>query len=838
MNRLIFTTVAAFVLFATRAFAVEPPLNDPENRFEITLFAGQPQIVNPIGLQVDDRGRVYVIESHTHFRPKDYEGPKADRILLLESTGDKRNSLKAGLQPQADKRTVFHEGFTYAMDLALHADGALYVATRSAVHRLRDKDNDGRAEEEVKLIDLQTKGNYPHNGLSGLAFDGKGGMYFGFGENLGEAYKLVGSDGTTLSGHGEGGNVYHCRLDGTALRQVATGFWNPFGLCVDPAGNVFATDNDPDSSPPCRLLHVIEGGDYGYEFRYGRSGLHVFQAWNGELPGTLPMLTGTGEAPCEIIPYDGGLLVASWADNRLEYYTLKPHGASFAADRKILISGDLNFRPVGIGVAKDGTLYVSDWSSASYELPGKGRIWRLRPKQSLNAAPAVKREDPLAGIETAKTADLLQQLITADPFIRAAVIHRLAERLSADPPARKEFEQTLSAGIDTDYKGVLAALRRSTWDKRYEYLTQFLHNGDPQVRFLALKWIADERIARAREDVVHGLRDVNLTRDLLAAGLAALERIDGKKIGDLPDPVLVLPIVKDEKVAPRVRAFALRLLPPQHPELSIGFLHSLFAQPDLEVKLEVLRTANERPTDERRRWLNEIAADEQQHVTLRAEAISALAGDAQHKDSLIALVLGKDAAVRDEALRSLVDIPLRKEDKQRLSTLKNLPEAARLLSEVAQTPPLDDLTAWLEQTAGAGDAEAGRRIFFHSKVGYCSRCHRYDGRGNHVGPDLTRIHERDREWLLTSIVQPARDVAPAYRQWEITMQDGTSRIGISLRKGSHTEDYLGADGKTFTVKLAEMESRNEIATSMMPEGLPQNMTAKELRDVLAFLLRR
>src|SRR5688500_15296599 len=155
MIRFFFTAALALLLFATRSLGVESPLKDPDNRFEITLFAEQPQIVNPIGLQVDGRGRVFVIESHTHFRPKVYDGPPADRILLLEDTnGDQ----------QADKGTLFHEGFIHAMDLALHEDGSLYVATRSAVHRLRDKDNDGRAEEAVKLIDLQTKGNYPHNG--------------------------------------------------------------------------------------------------------------------------------------------------------------------------------------------------------------------------------------------------------------------------------------------------------------------------------------------------------------------------------------------------------------------------------------------------------------------------------------------------------------------------------------------------------------------------------------------------------------------------------------------------------------------------------------------------
>ena len=55
-----------------------------------------------------------------------------------------------------------------------------------------------------------------------------GDVYFGLGENLGADYKLIGSDGTTLAGGGEGGNIYRCRPDGTKLERVATGFWNPF----------------------------------------------------------------------------------------------------------------------------------------------------------------------------------------------------------------------------------------------------------------------------------------------------------------------------------------------------------------------------------------------------------------------------------------------------------------------------------------------------------------------------------------------------------------------------------------------------------------------------------
>ncbi|HVL14805.1 MAG TPA: hypothetical protein VM529_19695, partial [Gemmata sp.] len=93
---------------------------------------------------------------------------------------------------------------------------------------------------------------------------------------------------------------------------MATGFWNPFGSGRDIFGRLFVVDNDPDASPPCRLLHVVEGGDYGFQFRYGRAGRHPFQAWNGELPGMLPMVAGTGESPCEVISYESDGLPAEY----------------------------------------------------------------------------------------------------------------------------------------------------------------------------------------------------------------------------------------------------------------------------------------------------------------------------------------------------------------------------------------------------------------------------------------------------------------------------------------------------------------------------------------------
>ena len=53
----------------------------------------------------------------------------------------------------------------------------------------------GRTSER-RSCNLETKGDYPHNGLSGFAFDFDGNVYFGLGENKGAEFKLIGTDGS------------------------------------------------------------------------------------------------------------------------------------------------------------------------------------------------------------------------------------------------------------------------------------------------------------------------------------------------------------------------------------------------------------------------------------------------------------------------------------------------------------------------------------------------------------------------------------------------------------------------------------------------------------------
>jgi putative membrane-bound dehydrogenase-like protein len=420
----------------------DPTTSDP--RLVIERFAADPDIVTPTGVAVDAKGGVLVIESHTHFRPDGYQGPPADRIRRFEDPDH---------DGKADKITTVFEGTKFTMSLAVDGDGSLVVATRYEVFRLRDADGDGKFELKTTLARLDTPGNYPHNGLSGVVIKpGGAGVLFGLGENLGARYKLIGADGATLVGGGEGGNVYSCSNDGSNLKRLATGFWNPFAMALDPYGRLFAVDNDPDSRPPCRLLHIVPQGDYGYRFRNGRKGLHPFTAWNGELPGTLPMVAGTGEAPSGLVVYEsdnlpdeyrGNILSTSWGDHRIERFRLAPQGASFRSRAESIVTGGENFRPVGIAQAPDGSLYISDWVDKSYNLHGKGAVWHLRTD---NPRARSVHDDPvqaLAHADLATRRAAAQTLITKDGEGLKALIVALLK--ATDPRARGIILETVPA---------------------------------------------------------------------------------------------------------------------------------------------------------------------------------------------------------------------------------------------------------------------------------------------------------------------------------------------------------------------------------------------------------
>ena len=779
---------------------------------DVSLFAANPEIVTPIGIAVAPDGRVFVQENHTHKRNSDYEGPKTDRILVFE---DKDND---GI---ADQRSVFYEGHTFSTDLLFGPDGHLYVSTRWFIGRFRDASKKTKAEgEPEKLIICETDGDYPHNGVGGLAIDPANPEWlaFGFGENLGADYTFVGSDGVKLSGGAEGGSTYRCRTDGSKLTRQTTGHWNAFGMAYDLAGNLFSTDNDPNAIPPNRLLHIVPGADFGFEYRYGRSGLHPLVCWYGENPGTLGMIGALGEAASGLISHGPGkLLSASWTDNRVDLHSLTAKGESFTATREPFLSGPDEFRPVHFAYSADGRyLYFTDWVKLSYPVHGHGRIWRVEFKQPVSLDPSPNR--PPAN--ELSTTDAVAKLGSVDPYARTAAVHVLAE----NPDALTDYKwQSEANGIARAHYAV--ALKRSARAGRTDIIPALLEDEDSDVRFVGIKWIADEKLSQYERSLKAVLDRSDLSRRDLFAVVAALARISSDSKKEFSPDETLLDLALDTEKPSALRAMALANVKVDNPRLTVANLASLARSQKHEIRLEAVRSLALHADADRAVVLAEIAADKSLDDNLRADAIAGLASVAKDQAELLdTLSSDTNPIISEEAKRTRVASGLAERQVEIKPQADQIEEWTRLIHREATEEP---------------DPAVGRRLFFHSGFAGCYKCHAMHGRGSSVGPDLTNIRNQEdatQDWLLEHIVNPNAEMAPYYRPQQLLTVDGQVLTGLIVGKEGKKQAYVAADGKVFYVDKEDVEERREVTTSIMPSGLLDAMSSNEIRHLIAYLL--
>ncbi len=366
--------------------------------FKVELFASG--LTNPRIVRVAPNGDIFVAET------------SANRIHIYRAAD-------GAATPSSDE--VFATGLNRPFGIAFYPGGAepqwIYVANNNSVVRFPYRNGDLKARGDAETIVPQLAQTNGGHTTRDLAFSNDGRRLFisvGSAGNLGEGmprktpaeiaqWEAENGLGAAWGGDTHRANILVTSPDGREpLKVFASGIRNPVGLAVHAGGNLWTSTNERDglgdNLVPDYVTSVKEGGYYGWPWYY--MGNHE----DPRLEGVRPDLAGKATVPdvpiqahsaalgiafytatsgASVFPaeYRGDLFVAlhgSWNRTSLTGYKVvraklqdgRPTGEYIDFLTGFVVGGPTVWgRPVGVAVANDGALLVTD--------DGNGKIWRV-----------------------------------------------------------------------------------------------------------------------------------------------------------------------------------------------------------------------------------------------------------------------------------------------------------------------------------------------------------------------------------------------------------------------------------------------------------------------------
>jgi putative heme-binding domain-containing protein len=146
----------------------------------------------------------------------------------------------------------------------------------------------------------------------------------------------------------------------------------------------------------------------------------------------------------------------------------------------------------------------------------------------------------------------------------------------------------------------------------------------------------------------------------------------------------------------------------------------------------------------------------------------------------------------------------------------------------------EELLSYLESPEGkSGSPSRGEKAFLTAQ---CISCHRFNGHGEALGPDLTAVAQRfQRKEILESIVHPNQVVSDQYASHIVTA-GGKTYAGIAATNADGSMTILQADMQKITLAKDDIEEVDRSKTSAMPEGLLNRLPLEQVADLFAYLM--
>ncbi len=194
--------------------------------------------------------------------------------------------------------------------------------------------------------------------------------------------------------------------------------------------------------------------------------------------------------------------------------------------------------------------------------------------------------------------------------------------------------------------------------------------------------------------------------------------------------------------------------------------------------------------------------------------------------------------IRTEALANVPDEALRKELDESSAKLETAPLPNLVMPKGPGHPwTMEEVLKLTAAGLSGRSYEQGKNMFAATM---CLTCHRFNGEGGSIGPDLTgagsRYTMRD---FLENIMDPSKVISDQYDSHQIVKRDGSTIIGRIIEESDGSLKVAVnpfAPQVLTTIPLADVQSRSTYPVSMMPPGLINSLNQEELLDLIAYTL--
>src|SRR4051794_36481263 len=176
------------------------------------------------------------------------------------------------------------------------------------------------------------------------------------------------------------------------------------------------------------------------------------------------------------------------------------------------------------------------------------------------------------------------------------------------------------------------------------------------------------------------------------------------------------------------------------------------------------------------------------------------------------------------------------------TTMKKLGDALKqdqvkkLITYIRSLARSPSETSWKPYLSG--DPGAGRKLFFDLKSkAQCVKCHSIGGDGGRIGPSLDRIaSRRAAEFVMESIVQPSKEIAPEFEAVVVATKEGKVITGLRINETNFNIQLREENGRFHSFLKRDLEEVKVMAKSLMPENLAELLTVKDLPALFAYLM--